>query len=132
MVDQLDRVFKALADESRRRILSALCREPMVAGELGRLVGLAPNAVSFHLKELKSADLVSIHREGRYLRYQINVAVMADWLMHVQRAFEHSMTGEDASGKVTLPPSKTPPSRAPVPRRVSSPSSNDILPTELL
>lgn len=128
----MDKVFKALADESRRRILSALCQEPMVAGDLGRLVGLAPNAVSFHLKELKSADLVSIRRAGRYLCYQINTVTLADWLTHVQEAFEYSTAVEDASGKVTLPPPKTPTSHAPAPRQASPPSRNDILPTELL
>lgn len=85
-----DLIFKALADENRRRIVSALCREPMVAGELGRMVGLAPNAVSFHLKELRSAGLVSIKREGRFLRYQINAAVLSDWQQRLEQLFSLS------------------------------------------
>ncbi len=128
----MDRVFKALADESRRNILSALCREPMVAGELGRLVGLAPNAVSFHLKELKSADLVSIRREGRYLRYQINAVVLADWLMHVREVFEHSAAVAERVPHSALPSSKPSIGSQPAPQKVGIPSNNDILPTELL
>lgn len=132
MDDQINRVFKALADESRRRILSALCMEPMVAGELGRLVGLAPNAVSFHLKELKSADLVSMQRQGRYLRYKINASVMAEWLAHVQGAFEPSATVEVAEDKVTVSPAIPPVSRETAPHLSHPSSRNDILPTELL
>ncbi|NLX13150.1 MAG: winged helix-turn-helix transcriptional regulator [Phycisphaerales bacterium] len=127
-----DRVFKALADENRRRILSALCREPMVAGELGRMVGLAPNAVSFHLKELKAADLVSIQREGRYLRYKINALLLATWLEHAQEAFEPSSMALEAASEQSYTPSRYPTTRGNEPPPPRPSSNDDILPTELL
>jgi DNA-binding transcriptional ArsR family regulator len=83
----MDEIFKAMADGSRRRILAALCREPREAGELARLVGLAPNAVSFHLKALKSADLVSVRRDGRFLRYSVAPESVRSWRSHVDDLF---------------------------------------------
>ena len=83
----MDEIFKAMADGSRRRILAALCREPREAGELARLVGLAPNAVSFHLKALNAADLVSERRDGRFLRYSVAPESVRSWRSHVDDLF---------------------------------------------
>ncbi len=94
MADQFDDIFKALADIHRRQILTAVCRKPMVAGELAELVGLAANAVSFHLKWLRAAGLVNVRREGRFLRYQAEPSAVSGWQGYVQAAF-HS--GEDVA-----------------------------------
>ncbi len=85
-----DAVYKAMADEHRRKILTSLCRESLVAGELAQLVGLAPNALSFHLKWLKSAGLVSVVREGRFLRYRANPSSLQEWAQHIQATFTAS------------------------------------------
>lgn len=87
MRDRSHDVFRALADAHRRRILSALCGKPMVAGDLGRLVRLAPNAVSFHLKELREAGLVRVEREGRFLRYHADSDVLNQWRSRVEELF---------------------------------------------
>ena len=83
----MDDVFKALADANRRRILSALCQQPREAGDLARMVGLAPNAVSFHLKALRAADLVNVQRDGRFLRYSVEPTSVLSWLGHVDQLF---------------------------------------------
>jgi DNA-binding transcriptional ArsR family regulator len=85
-----DAIYKAMADEHRRTILMTLCREPLVAGELAQLVGLAPNALSFHLKWLKSAGLVSVDREGRFLRYRANPNLLSEWARHILSTFNAS------------------------------------------
>ncbi|MBI4578338.1 MAG: winged helix-turn-helix transcriptional regulator [Planctomycetes bacterium] len=87
MLDRQDEIFRAMADPSRRRILAALCRAPQEAGELAQLVGLAPNAASFHLRALKAADLVSAQRHGRFLRYSIEPKSVQAWLAHVAHLF---------------------------------------------
>ena len=98
MADREDDVFKALADGHRRRILNALCRGPLVAGDLGRLVALAPNAVSFHLKMLRSAGLVRVRREGRCLRYHANPDVLARWRGVVEKLFTPGPATPAATG----------------------------------
>src|SRR5688500_7349986 len=87
MHELYDDTFKAMADPHRRQIMAALCEQPMVASDLARLVQLAPNAVSFHLKWLKSTGLVAVHRQGKYLRYQVMASALADWRNHVGAIF---------------------------------------------
>jgi len=100
MAQREDEIFKALADGHRRRIMSSLCDRPMVAGELAKLVGLAPNAVSFHLKVLQSADLVTVKREGRFLRYGVRADVLEGWRSRVNLLF---VPGSDATAMVQTP-----------------------------
>lgn len=142
-----DDIYKALADNSRRLILAALCQGPCRAGELARKVGLAPNAISFHLRLLRSAELVSVNRKGRFLWYQVEPATLADWQAEVHRAFsiaietdgQRKPSGRRASRlrqvrrerKVQRRAVQTPPgSRSGLVKLEDV--ANDILPTELL
>ncbi len=138
MASRNEDVFKALAEGHRRRILSALCAGPMVAGELGRLVGLAPNAVSFHLKWLREAGLVSVQRQGRCLRYHANAAALAEWQTHVESLFA-TATASGPAGGMRMAPGSAPRDEhlaagAPEPVADTGPAddSDDRLPTELL
>jgi DNA-binding transcriptional ArsR family regulator len=99
MAAHQDEVFKAMADPHRRHILGELCRQSREAGELARMVGLAPNAVSFHLRALKAADLVSVRREGRFLRYSLEPASVLTWRDHVDRLFPSDLVAGSALGK---------------------------------
>lgn len=62
---QLDRVFHALADTTRRRILDQLRREPQRVTDLAQHYDMSLNAVSKHLKVLEKADLIKRKVQGR-------------------------------------------------------------------
>lgn len=69
----------ALAQESRLavfRLLIQLGPEGMAATKIGSELGVAPSSMSFHLKELTHANLVSSRQEGRYVIYSANFNVM--------------------------------------------------------
>jgi DNA-binding transcriptional ArsR family regulator len=87
MADDWDPVFKALADRHRRAILAALYQGPRPASDLARLAGLAMNAVSFHLRWLKSAGLVSVERKGRWRWYRVEAGFVAAWLAATRDVF---------------------------------------------
>ena len=58
--------FAALAQETRLRIVRILVRageEGMAAGEIAESMGVSPSNMSFHLKELENAGMVSSRRE---------------------------------------------------------------------
>ena len=68
-----DRVFRALADASRRRLLDRLHRKNgQTLGELCRGLAMTRQAVAKHLAILEEANLVAAKREGREKRHFIN------------------------------------------------------------
>ena len=69
----------ALAQESRLALFRLLVQcgpEGMAATKLSNSLGVPPSSMSFHLKELSHAELISVRRDGRSLIYSANFAVM--------------------------------------------------------
>ena len=60
-----ERVFHALADGTRRRLLDLLRRGPATTGELSAQFETSRFAIMKHLKVLVGADLVIVERRGR-------------------------------------------------------------------
>ncbi len=142
MPHQYEQIFKSLADENRRRILLVLSDGPRSAGDLARQIGLAPNALSFHLKDLRSAKLVRIQRKGRYLYYQLVPGALEQWLAHVQQLFSASTGYDEYAVKRSQDDSNTLSmadevghkfeDSAEISHNFESQASEDNLPTELL
>jgi ArsR family transcriptional regulator len=71
------RLFHALSDERRLRILTALRGGELCVCDLQDVLGMAQSLLSFHLKALRDAGLVSVRRDGRWAHYSINNAGLA-------------------------------------------------------
>lgn len=50
------------------------------AGEIAEELGVAPTALTFHLKELEAASLITSVRDGRFVRYSLKVEAMRQLL----------------------------------------------------
>jgi len=73
----------AIAQESRLGIFRALVQagpEGLAAGKIGELLGIPPSSLSFHMKELMHADMVSSRQEGRFVIYTANFSTMSELL----------------------------------------------------
>ncbi len=70
-------VFKCLADNSRLRIINSLMIEPMYVELLAERLGLSTSTVSFHLKKLMDANIVSCRKEQYYAIYSLNEKVIS-------------------------------------------------------
>ena len=62
--DQLDAVFAALADPTRRALLARLAEGDTAVSELAEPFAMSQPAISKHLKVLEGAGLISRHRAG--------------------------------------------------------------------
>lgn len=66
------RIFKALADETRLRILTLLSRGELCVCDLMSILDLPQSTVSRHLAYLRNAGLVSDRRQGVWMYYQLS------------------------------------------------------------
>jgi DNA-binding transcriptional ArsR family regulator len=69
----------ALAQETRLEVFRLLVQaggEGMPAGQIGERLGLPSATLSFHLNQLRQADLVTFRREGRSLIYAAEYPTM--------------------------------------------------------
>lgn len=79
-------VFSALADPTRRRLLSAIAAHPATATELAGELPISRQAVVKHLNTLAEAGLLEREREGREVRYRVTPEPLSDavtWIAEV-------------------------------------------------
>ena len=70
-IDQLESVFKALADKTRLRILALLGNDEVCVCHLHDSLALPQPTVSRHLAYLRRAGLVDVRRDGVWMHYQV-------------------------------------------------------------
>ncbi len=70
--------FKALSDPLRLRILDRLRGGERCVCELTDVLDAGQSLLSFHLKVLKDAGLVTDRREGRWMHYAVDASALAE------------------------------------------------------
>jgi DNA-binding transcriptional ArsR family regulator len=83
----VNKVFKALADPTRRRVLELLRKEPMTAGGLAQHFDLSKPTMSAHFSVLKEADLIYAEKQGTTITYRLRMSVLEDALLGFAGAF---------------------------------------------
>ena len=73
-------IFKVLGDPSRIRIFWILCHLEECVINLSAMVEMSSPAVSHHLKQLKSADLIESRRDGKEVYYKASENKKAETL----------------------------------------------------
>ncbi len=66
-------VLQAVADPIRWTVLAALAQEPRCVCKLQEQIPIAGNLLSYHLKVLREAGLVTSSRRGRWIDYALAV-----------------------------------------------------------
>ena len=88
-VDDLDRVFAALADPTRRALVTRLGdNESLTVSELARPFPVSLPAIMKHLGVLSDAGLIARSKSGRTVNCQLTAAAMKsamDWLHRYER-----------------------------------------------
>jgi len=87
----LDRVFSAVADPTRRAILSALARKPATVTEIAQPFPTSLNAISKHILVLERAGLIERQVVGREHHCRLNPAPLrhaSAWLEHYRKFWD--------------------------------------------
>jgi ArsR family transcriptional regulator len=81
--EQAQQLLRALADPIRMRVIDELGRGERCVCELTSELGLAQSKLSFHLKVLREAGLISARQEGRWMYYRLQpeaLILLRQWL----------------------------------------------------
>jgi ArsR family transcriptional regulator, arsenate/arsenite/antimonite-responsive transcriptional repressor len=77
---KIERISRALADETRLRIFEAISScDHMNCGQIVSLRGVTPATVSHHLRVLEDAGLIVCRREGQFVNSEANPKAIADY-----------------------------------------------------
>lgn len=80
-------LFKALNDETRRKIVELLKDGDLNAGEIAEEFNISKPSISHHLDLLKQAGLISSEKRGQFMVYSLNTTILEDllsWILHLK------------------------------------------------
>ena len=83
----MNKVFKALADPTRRKVLELLRLGPKSAGELSDEFPFSKPTMSAHFTVLKEAGLVEAEKDGKQVVYRLKLSVLEDALLGFAKVF---------------------------------------------
>lgn len=95
----LDRAFAALADETRRGILTRLGQGPATISELAEPAGMTLTGIRKHVDVLVDAGLVDTEKVGRTRHCRLGTERLDDamaWITFYQRLWERRLDGLEA------------------------------------
>jgi ArsR family transcriptional regulator len=84
IVTNMNAVFKALDDPTRRRIIEMLREKDMTAGDIADAFDISKPSISHHLDLLKQANIVLSIKKGQFITYSLNTSVLDDlikWIL---------------------------------------------------
>lgn len=84
----MNSLFKALNDETRRKIVELLKEGDMNAGEIADKFKISKPSISHHLDLLRQADLISSEKKGQFIVYSLNTTILEDllsWILTLKK-----------------------------------------------
>jgi ArsR family transcriptional regulator, arsenate/arsenite/antimonite-responsive transcriptional repressor len=84
----MNKLFKALNDPTRRKILELLGKDDMSAGDIADQFDMSKPSISHHLDLLRQAGLVESVKKGQFIYYSINTTVfdeLVKWMLRFRQ-----------------------------------------------
>lgn len=75
-IEESIKIFKCLSDRSRLQIVAGLAKGEAYAELIAERLGITPSTVSFHMKKLEEAGLVTSRKDQYYTVYSLNRKMM--------------------------------------------------------
>lgn len=105
MLNQQEKIFKALSDSSRIRIIKMLQKKSLCVCEIKDVLNLATSTVSKHLSILREAGLIVDWKDGKWINYKINPEpehLVSNALLYVQMQIEDDETIKNDRKKINV------------------------------
>ncbi|MCD8553366.1 metalloregulator ArsR/SmtB family transcription factor [Seleniivibrio sp.] len=71
-LDSAVEIIKSIADRNRLRMVLMLNKRPMCVCELDTVLGIALSTISAHLKQMRSAGVITSEKDGRWVIYRVS------------------------------------------------------------
>ena len=84
----MNALFKALNDETRRKMVELLKEKDMNAGEIAERFNISKPSISHHLDILKRAGLITSEKNGQFVEYSLNTSILEDlinWILTLKK-----------------------------------------------
>lgn len=91
----LAETFKALSDPVRREILMMLRDGKKTAGEIAAHFQMTGATVSYHLSQLKKAELILEERQKNFIYYRLNTSVFEAMMLWIAQFSDRKEEGEE-------------------------------------
>lgn len=79
----MNKLFKALNDQTRRDILNLLKEKDLTAGEIAEAFNITKPSISHHLDILSQAELVTSEKKGQFVIYSLNTTILDDLMQWI-------------------------------------------------
>lgn len=79
-------IFEALSSPIRLEIFRLLVKnspQGLVQGDIATALDIPASNLSFHLKTIAHSQLISVEREGRFMRYKVNIPLMLETIAYL-------------------------------------------------
>lgn len=83
-IHDLTRIFKALSDPTRARIIYILSKSPLCVCDISTILEMTQSSISHHLRVLRDTKLVKFKKDGKLVVYSLDDD-------HVLKLFEQSL-----------------------------------------
>lgn len=87
-MDKCALFFKALSDETRRKIIELLKKQEMCVSEIVDNFSMAQPSITHHLSILKNAGLVNCKKVGKQVYYFVDCCCLEDCCREIMKRFE--------------------------------------------
>jgi len=83
MLNDVTKVFKALSDSNRIRIIEMITDKAMCVCEITSILGLATSTVSKHLSILRDAGIIEDEKDGKWVNYRLKSPAANEYVQHL-------------------------------------------------
>jgi ArsR family transcriptional regulator len=94
---ELVKVFKALSDSNRIRILKMLEIRPLCVCEITEVLKLATSTVSKHLSILRDAGFIIDQKEGKWVNYYLNLDLRNEYVNRLMPLIKNWLQDDEKS-----------------------------------